>query len=260
MRIALSLLATAAAVSLASPAEAQGRPTTFRGTLAQCSNGHNIRLHAGRRYTIGATSGDFDTVLHLYRVGQDRVLAEDDDGGEGNNSLLTYTASETAIYRICVTAFGSGGGAGAYLVSVAPAPPLARAVTVPSGTEQLNWQVYDGRLGAGDGGESDVEFLLAPGERAMISAESGDFDTVLRVYAADQRGGEPVAQDDDGGGALSSFLLFAPPEGGRFVVRVAAFSSGATGAYRLRIARSAILRPGAPEQPDGHDEQGEAEH
>ena len=63
------------------------------------------------------------------------------------------------------------------------------------------------------------------------------FDPVVRVYPADQRGTSELAMDDDSGGGFNSFLIFAPDEGGDYVVRVTSFSTEGTGAYRLKIAQ-----------------------
>jgi hypothetical protein len=245
---AISLAALAAALPLA-PATA----TTYRGTLQQCTGGQQLQLRAGQRYTITATATAFDTVLRIVRRGGSDVLAENDDGGDGTNSRLTFSPSETGTYIACVTAFAAGGN-GAYSVSVENAPPLAPAVSRPTGAETSTWQVFDGTLADGDQQDGDSRFddyqiVIPTGQRALISAESPAFDTVVKVYRADQRGGETVATDDDGGGHLSSFLNFAPEEGGTFIVRVTSFGAHGAGAYRLRVTQMPI--PPAPASSEG---------
>lgn len=235
----VSLAAIVAVISSVSPAVAQ-RPMSFTGTLQPCANGQSVRLEAGRRYTISASSEAFDTMLSVARRGSDEVLAQDDDGGGGNNSRLTFAPGESGDYLVCVSSFGGRGG-GAYTLTVEPAAPLPPPVTEPTASETTTWQVYDGTLTAGDqqdGGSwfDDYQITLAPGQRALISLESGAFDTLLKVYRADQRGGEVVATDDDGGGGLNSFLSFAPDGGGTFIVRATSYSSDTGGAYRLRVA------------------------
>lgn len=248
---------TAMALAFASPAMAQARPTTYPGTLQACPNGQEIRLEAGRRYTIGATSTAFDPVLRVHRRGSDAVLAQDDDGGEGNNSQLTFAPTETGAYLACVSSFGAS-GTGAFTITVEQGGPLPPTITEPTGTETATWQVYEGTLADGDqrdggGWFDDYEIVMERGERALISLESAAFDTLLKVYRLD-RGGEPLATDDDGGGGLNSFLVFPAADGGRYVVRVTAFSGSGGGAYRLRVSRGTIPWSSPPQ------EDGEAEH
>jgi len=248
----------AAALTCAAPAMAQTRPATYPGTLQACPNGQEIRLEAGRRYTIGATSTAFDPVLRLFRRGSDSILAQDDDGGEGNNSQLTYAPTETGAYVACVSSFGAS-GTGAFTITVEQGAALPPPVTAPTGTEPATWQVYEGTLAEGDQREGgawfdDYEIVMERGERALISLESAAFDTLLKVYRAD-RGGEPLATDDDGGGGLNSFLVFPAADGGRYVVRVTAFSGTAGGAYRLRVSKGTIpwSSPAADESADEHE-------
>lgn len=247
----------AIAIAGAAPAAAQSGPNVYRRTLETCPGGQTVRLTAGRRYAISAESTAFDPVLRLFRVGNAEVLAQDDDGGEGNNSLLNYVPAQTGNYRLCVTAF-SGGGSGAYVLRVETAPPLPPPVTAPTGSEPASWQIFDGSLGAGDQSDGgapfdDYQIELAPGERAFISLESAAFDTLLKVYRADQRGGETIATDDDSAGGLNSFLTLTPDGGGTFIVRATSFSSSGTGDYRLRILKGSVPpRPAAEAEGEDH--------
>jgi hypothetical protein len=241
MRLSISLAALAATLALAAPAAAQ--PGTYHGSLTQCPNGQSLQLRAGQRYVISASSDSFDTVLRILRRGGTDVLANDDDGGDGLNSRLTFSPGESGEYIACVTAWNSS-GAGDYTLTVENAPPLPAPVSRPTRTESAAWQVYDGTLAAGDGEDDGNRFddylvTIPTGQRAVISLDSTAFDAVVKVYRADARGGEPAASDDDSGGNLNSLLVFAPDEGGDFIVRVTSYSSGSSGAYHLRITQSA---------------------
>ena len=237
----------AAAALLAAPAAAQpaeGRPFTANGELETCDcryGDHNVRLEAGRRYQIGATSEAFDSMLRLYRAGSTDVLAEDDDSGGDRNPVINFTPSETGDYLVRVVSF-TPDGAGAYALNIEALEALPAPVTRASSTETMTWQIYDGTLDADDPAESEMRFDdyaldLEAGQSAMIRVESEAFDPVVRVYSADQRGVNELAMDDDSGGSFNSFLMFAPEEGGSYIVRVTSFSTEGTGAYRLRIAR-----------------------
>lgn len=237
--IAAVLLAGALSTA---PAAAQGRSqaTSFSGTLEPCPGGHRVRLEAGRRYALSASSDDFDTVLSVYRAGSGEVLAQDDDGGDNTNSRISFSPAQTGDYLLCVASFGSG-GTGRYTVEAAPMGALRPPVTAPTGTETVTRRVYDGRLADGDDEENgswfdDYQIRLEPGQRVAIGLDSEDFDPLLHVYAADRRGIEPVASDDDGGGGLNAFLTLASEEGGDYIVRVTSFSGGSGGAYRLSVS------------------------
>jgi len=236
----LATLAAPLALLAAQPAAAQEATRSFEGSLQPCANSHPVPLEAGRRYVIGAASTVFDTVVQVYRAGNATVLAEDDDGGDGTNSRLDFVAPESGDYLICVSSYGSR-GAGAYTVDVATAAALPPPATRPTRSERTRWQVYEGNLGEGDPEEAgkrfdDYEIRLGPGERALIALDSAAFDPVLQVYPASRRGGQPVASDDDNGGGLNAFLVFAPEEGGTYIVRATTFSETGGGAYRLRVA------------------------
>lgn len=254
MRTAISFAALAAALTFAAPAVAQ--TGTYRGTLAQCGDGQRLQLRAGQRYIISA-SADFDTVLRILRSGSSDVLAQDDDGGDGTNSRLTFAPTETGTYIACVTAYASS-GSGAYTLTVENAPPLPPPATRPTSTESATWQVYDGTLTSNDPTDDgapfdDYQIQIPDGHRAIISLESAAFDTVLKVYAANERGAEPAASDDDGGGGLNSFLTFAPEHGGTFIVRATSYGSGGTGAYRLRVMTSPVPARSEPSYDDASD-------
>ena len=242
-----SILVAAAAL-MAAPAAAQpaeGRPFTASGELETCEcryGDHEVRLEAGRRYRIAAGSDDFDSMLRLYRAGSlGEPLAQDDDSGGERNPLIHFTPTESGDYLVRVVSF-TPDGAGAYDLEIEALEALPAPISRPTGTEPMSWQVYDGSLDANDPVESEMRFddyalRLEAGESALIRVESEAFDPVVRVYPADQRGTTEVAMDDDSGGGFNAFLIFAPDEGGDYVVRVTSFSTEGTGAYRLKIAK-----------------------
>jgi hypothetical protein len=259
MRLSISLAALAATLALGAPAPAAAQPGTYHGSLTQCANGQSLQLRAGQRYVISASSDSFDTVLRILRRGATDILANDDDGGDGLNSRLTFSPAESGDYIACVTSW-NGAGAGDYTLTVENAPPLPAPATRPTRTETATWQVFDGTLADGDGEDNGSRFddylvTIPTGQRAIISADSTGFDTVVKVYRANDRGGDPAASDDDSGGNLNSLLVFSPDEGGDFIVRVTSYSSGSSGAYHLRITQSAT----PPRPADNSDAENEAQ-
>ena len=74
------------------------------------------------------------------------------------------------------------------------------------------------------------------GQERTIMLDAEGYDTVLQIYRAGDREGEPLASNDDSGGALNSMLVFKAEQAGDYVVRATALGAGATGAYRLRVS------------------------
>ena len=97
-------------------------------------DGFRVDLEAGKRYRFdleGADTGrgsQADPILALYgdSFNVSHYIDEDDDGGEGLNSRLTYTATATGIYHLEV----AGLDPGAYTLSVRR---ILLAVAVPPG-------------------------------------------------------------------------------------------------------------------------------
>ena len=97
-------------------------------------DGFRVNLEAGKRYRFdleGADTGrgsQADPILALYgdSFNVSHYIDEDDDGGEGLNSRLTYTATATGIYHLEV----AGLDPGTYTLSVRR---ILVAVAVPPG-------------------------------------------------------------------------------------------------------------------------------
>lgn len=199
-----------------------------------------IRLEAGRRYRISVDSEDFDPIARLYRSGRDEPVAENDDSGGGLNSRISYTPAESGEHVLRVGSFG-GDDSGAYSYGIAPQPPLPPPSTYFSRMEATIWRVYTGVLAASDPDDEGRHFddylvSFAAGQRRTISLESEAFDSMVKVYRAGERDGEPLASNDDGGGGLDALLTFAAEEAGDYIVRVTSFSGAGAGAYKLRVS------------------------
>jgi hypothetical protein len=92
----------------------QDDPVDAAGRKHRCQV-HTIKMVAGRTYTIDMMSNEFDTFLRLIDS-QSKKLAEDDDGGEGTNSRIVFTAQTSGDYRIIATTFD--GQLGSYTLTV----------------------------------------------------------------------------------------------------------------------------------------------
>ena len=257
----LSTAALAAALLTApAPAQPASRPPwSADGALTPADaqdaeerryDDHLVRLEAGQRYRLTASSEDFDTLIQLYQGAEPEPVGQDDDGGEGLNSRLTYSAEESGEYRLRILAFSSGGG-GAYSARVEALPPLPPAITEPAGgIAGTRWHIWEGELTDSDADRDGAYFddYLVPmraGETRLILVDAAGFDAVVWVLRGDSREGEPIDLDDDTGPGFNALLGFQPEEDGDHIVRVTAFGSGGTGAYRLRISEPLTPPPPA---------------
>ena len=89
----------------------------FQGTVGAAGDDDwvAISLTAGVTYTIsltgqGLTNGLSDPYLELYAGNGTTLLASNDDGGSGANSLITFTPATTGTYYISAAAWGANTG------------------------------------------------------------------------------------------------------------------------------------------------------
>lgn len=83
-----------------------------------------VNLVANRAVQIDLSSNDFDAYLRLLDSA-DKVVASDDDGGEGLNARIVFTPPRSGTYRIIATTYS--GGVGAYVLAVKDLGPAAGA-------------------------------------------------------------------------------------------------------------------------------------
>jgi hypothetical protein len=216
----------------------------IRGRIQECDcarGEHRVRLEAGRRYAISATSESFDPLIRLLRAGSETVIAEDDDSGGGVSPRVTFSPPASGDYLVRVSS-ALPGGVGDYALNVEPVAPMPALLRRPARVERSQRLVFEGNLAAGafeDGRRyQDYELRLAAGESALIHVQGQqELDTLLQVFSAADRGNKPLVENDDGGGGVDPLLFFAPAAAGDYVVRVIGPDERAGAAYRLRISR-----------------------
>ena len=182
----------------------------------------------GEFIVISLMSEDFDSYMELEFNGE--LIAVDDDGGEGQNSLLEdFILPLSGEYVVRVRSYGDG-GAGEYFVS------LERGVSP---------FVFWGEIEAG-GHEGDLEgesihlysFVVDAFAQVRIDLMSEDFDAFLVLYeggsVADRRAENRLAVDDDGGEELNS-QIFVDLGAGTYLIEARSFSSDAEGDYSLDL-------------------------
>lgn len=230
---------------IAAPASAQ-QPWSGQGELTDSDSvgeeqhrfdDHTLQLEAGQRYRISVNSEAFDPVARLYRQGSTTVVAENDDG-DGLNSRINITPTESGAYTLRVLAF-SAEGRGAYTAALAALPPLPPGAAVPWSTRG-RIETSDTATGA-DGYHYDEHNLrLEAGRRYILRIEASDFDPIARLYAAGEDA--VLAENDDDGQSLNSRISFVPETTGDYTLRVAPLANDGRGSYRA----SAELAPPLP--------------
>jgi hypothetical protein len=191
--------------------------------------------HSGQDVMVEMHSTDFDSYLEL-RDADGAMVAENDDGGEGNDALILTRLPRDGRYRIVARSYGERQTTGFYELSLSQGGDIARP---GRGGELREGQMAMGRLEAGDSvvGDStyaDVyTFRAARDGQVRIDLRSGDFDAYLIVKSAN---GSTLATDDDGGDGTNSRITLPVHAGETY--RIYANSYGddrATGLYRLSL-------------------------
>ena len=204
---------------------------------------HTFTFDKDKTYTIDLMSRDFDCWLRIADA-DGKTLTQDDDGGEGLNSRLRFTAARTGAYQVVATS--CAGGAGAYLLKVRPdgaaGKPAAKPIVIKLDGAKIEAGAkaeFQGQLDPGDAPDpvrnrpAKVHTVrLAKDKTYIIELRSTDFDSYLRLEDA---AGKQLAHDDDGAGFPNARLRFAAPHDGDYRLIATSFD-GKTGRYTLRIA------------------------
>lgn len=245
--------------SQAAPTDATSADTRTRGRIAVGGqvtasldyagdkDWYRITLEAGQSYRFGLTSsGDTpvdDPYVSIHNAAGEE-LAADDDGGEGLNSYLEFTAPSSGVYYVEARGF-SEEAQGGYTLS-------AQAGDIPSDTTtdvslSAEGDYREGNLGSA--GDTDwYRIQLAEGQAVRIglsSAEGEDAlgDPLVTVHGPD---GAELAGDDDGGEGLNSWLEFQAPSAGAYYISAQAFGGESTGRYVVSVTAGEVAA-----SPDG---------
>ncbi len=184
---------------------------------------------AGDQVLISASSFDLDTYLLLYDSAG-TLLAQDDDGGEETNSLLSFEIPETATYTVEVTTFGAqfGGSSSVGTIELILSTEQQSSDDEPPAEVVLD---VDGTIGFGETATVTLSdevpaqlysFSATAGDTVVISANSVDLDTYLQLYDAQSN---LIAEDDDSGSDVNARLTFSIPETATYIVEVTTFNA-----------------------------------
>ncbi len=213
-----------------------------------------VDLVAGETYMVylygSGPNAVTDTFLQVFAPDGTTLINEDDDGGIGLYSVITFTASATGTYNLVASSFNNPGdpGLGDWTLTVqqqgadeAPsAPPSMVPVTVglnygfisPAGTDE---DVYSINLTAG----MIYNFAVAAGADYNTDWQAvplGEVDTIIRIY--DSAGTLLFTNDDiDFPDDISSAIGFLPETSGTYYVEIDGYG-GQTGGYVLEITET----------------------
>lgn len=181
-----------------------------------------LSVEPGQQVRI-ETTGSVDTIGTVWGGGQ--VVEQEDDGGQGSNFRIVFTAQHSDL-RIHVAGF-SESATGAYQLVVqtaadsAPAP-MAEEIRFESPGQIDQSEV----LTAGETKIFRIEALVGG---ALSAWSEGSTDTYATLYAADNT---VLDENDDSEGI--NFGVTAPIEAGTYFLHIRGYSSTTTGPYNLR--------------------------
>ena len=210
-----SFVLLAMAVAMAVPVHAFAQNAyVFKGNLLKNKdNEHKAKLGKGL-YIISMESKQFDTFLFLDNP-QGQEVANDDDGGNGLNSLIKYNVEKPGVYTIVASAFNDN-DSGMYIIKV------SKAI-----------QNIKGKF---NGNSVPHKIKMKKGNTYVFDMTSKDFDTFLTLKDSN---GTTVGTDDDGGQGLNSLLRYTAPNDGEYTIYAGSFGNQGQGDYNLITTESA---------------------
>jgi hypothetical protein len=173
---------------------------------------YSIRITEDGIITV-ETSGSTDTYMEAYDS-SDKLIAENDDGGNGNNARIEMNVSANQTYTFKVKGYGGESGSYSIIATYMAYPPdernteRSRAVTLQLGvvlqvrlitTNESRWFSYN---------------MPRPGR--FVVQTKGNMDTELNLY--DSRGTRITGDDDSGDG--SNALISENIEAGTYYIEV----------------------------------------
>lgn len=220
--------------------------TSVAGTLDSLGDHdwYRVTLVAGTSYVFGLSAAGSgvgtlaDPILRL-RDASGTLVASDDDGGTGRDSLLAITTSASGTFFLDAGAFFDG-GTGSFLLSVA----LADAV---EGSTATSASIAEGEsvLGSVDsGGDADwYAVFLEEGvsyDIALSGADGGGGSLADPFLGIRDAAGTLLLSDDDSGTGLDAALSVTVNTGGLYYLDSSGFGSQ-TGTFTLSLDRADLV-------------------
>ena len=199
---------------------------------------YSIEGQEGLQLIIEAKS----TALDMYLVLLDPsggVADEDDDGGEGTDSRITYTLTGAGSWTIIVNSLAPGTGAYTLTLSGCTIIPPCTKAAVPlscNTTTQAALGTDDCTFPDGSYYEA-YSFQGTAGQVVTIDLKAAGFDTLLGLF---DPSGEILDVNDDGPSGTDSQIVAELPVTGTYVIMATSFDAAPiTGAYSIALACAA---------------------
>ena len=218
--------------------------TVVADTQFRRGNTYTFQGQAGQQVEVALNSSDFDTYVILQND-RGEIVAENDDGSDGTNSLLNAVLPSSGTYTVVAASYGNE-GVGNYSLAINQVTNNDRSL-LDSQTGQITpntGQVTSRYSRQGNA----YTFQGRAGQEVSIRMTSGDFDTYI-ILQNDR--GEILAENDDGGDGSNSYLIYTLPENGTYRVLASTFNDGVQGSYQLEVKERRGLNPPLLEQPNG---------
>jgi len=188
---------------------------------------YSVRATEAGILTVETTS-NIDTYLEAYDS-QRNIIAEDDDGGEGNNAKIELLVTANTTYLFKLRGYSSS-TTGQFRIFAAHRP-------MPAMTELRIGSFHNGQINRGE----DYWFTLRTAESGMITIETtGSTDTFMDVY---NDAFALIASDDDGGEGNNARVELVVRAGATYYIKIRGFSSSTTGPYRVMAATRTLPTP-----------------
>lgn len=219
------------------------------GTLAPAgdSDWYRIDLTEGQTIRVALNSSELTAGLsdpYVVIYGADSVqAAQDDDSGDGLNSLLEFTAPAAGSYYIEARGFVQESAEGGYVLTVT-------AGEIGDSIETADYLVAgpEGRTSRiGVPGDVDwfaLEMVEGRPYRIFVDYSDGALDPMIRLL--DDQGNE-IATDDDGGPGLNARVDYASATGGPYFIAVSGFGD-TFGEYMLRVVDNDVFGNAATDE------------
>jgi len=190
--------------------------------------------------TMDKTSGSIDPLLRLYNSSGSE-LAENDDGGSGNNARISnYRISRAGEYTIHTLRYATG-ASGGYRLTLSG----SRATSTPRPRTISYGQSVDGSLSSSNNNYDEYRFDARAGDVVTISMRrrSGDLRPYIRLYGS---ASERITEESDSLENNERINVFRIPRAGRYTIRAWSVGTSEGGNYRLQLSRAEPTRTPAP--------------
>ncbi|MBF0213619.1 MAG: DVUA0089 family protein [Magnetococcales bacterium] len=193
-----------------------------------------VRLISGNTYQLRATSRVTSGLSNPYLTLFDstgHALTSNNDGGMGNNALITYVADATATYYLGVRDYGSG--TGRYTVS-ATIPDDFAATTATTGQVTVNSATLTQGTIERASDRDWFAVTLTAGTSYLLRADSnalhGLTDPYLTLYDVN---GTVIANNNNSGVGDNALIRYTPTATGTFYLGVRGYASTDKGSYTV---------------------------